>query len=119
MTENLEYERGHREGGIDARLAAYDLHFKDINGSIRDFTKEMGQLNSGMDGVRSDIRAILASLDAAERTRIATAQALKEQEEARRDKNTDSWTPLQRGMAVIAAVVGVVALVIAWYTAHR
>jgi hypothetical protein len=119
VTDNTDYDRGHREGGQDARMAAYDIHFRDINGSIRDFAKEMGELNSGVTGLRSDIRAILASMEAAERTRIATAAALKEQEEARRDKNTDSWTPLQRGLAVIAALVGVASLAIAWYATHH
>lgn len=118
-TDDTNYDRGHREGGIDALLSEHGLHLSRINGSLEKNADRMGEMVAGMATMSGDIRAIMDRLDAAERTRIATAAALKDQEDARRSKSEDTWTPLQRTLAVIGATVALGALIIAWYTLVR
>lgn len=113
------YERGHRQGSIDALLTEHGLHLSSINGSMDKTADKIGDLVQALNEVAGTQRAIIDRLDAAEATRIATAAALKEQEEARRDKSADAWTPLQRTIAVIGVIGVIGALVVGWLTLAR
>jgi hypothetical protein len=103
-----DYDRGHIAGGIDARLAEHDEHFRRINGSIENVAAELRQVNLSLQRL-ADQR--LADND----TVVATAAALKDAEEARRDKSERSWTPVARVAVVVSAVVAVVGVVLAIY----
>lgn len=54
--------------------------------------------------------------NAEEAKKIALALALKEADETRRNQSEQSWTPIQRFMAVLACVVGAVSLGIYFYS---
>jgi hypothetical protein len=43
-------------------------------------------------------------------TRVATATALKDAEDVRRDKSEQRWTPVQRVIALIAAIASAVVI---------
>ena len=110
--EEGAYGRGHQAGEIAARLADHDRHFAKINGSINDLAREMHAVALGMQR--------LADSAAADRdTVITTAKALKEAEEARRDKTEQSWSPLARLLAVLVAVATVAGTAAALYAASR
>jgi DNA anti-recombination protein RmuC len=96
-----DYERGHLAGEIAARLADHDRHFEKINGSMERVATELHALNLNVQSLADQAKA-----DAV--TRVATAQALKDAEEARRNKDEQAWSPITRLFAVIAAI-GVVA----------
>jgi hypothetical protein len=113
---NPEYTRGHREGGQDARMAAYDIHFRSINGSVKDTGEALIALSSVVEGLRGDIRAIRDRMDAEASTRIATAQALKDQVDQKRDMSSDSWAPYSRWLTVVSVIVAVAAIAYAIYT---
>lgn len=51
--------------------------------------------------------------DADKKTAVALALALKEADETRRTKSEQTWTPFQRGIVIIGALVGVIGCVIA------
>jgi hypothetical protein len=106
MSESSQdaFDRGHLAGEIAARLAGHDQHFAAINGSLDKIAA----------GLASQTLADQARADAV--TRVATATALKDAEEARRDKGDQSWTPFQRAFAVVAAVA---AGVVIWATLFR
>jgi hypothetical protein len=98
-----DYDRGHIAGGVDARLAGHDVHFRTINGSIERLANEMHALTLAVQ--RLGDQAI--SRDA---TVVTTAAALKDAEDARRSAGTTSWAPwakLATGITAAAALVGV------------
>jgi hypothetical protein len=97
------YDRGHAAGEIAARLAGHDQHFTAINGSLADFAREMHDLTLAVQ--RLSDQAV--SRDA---TVIATAAALKDAEDARRDRSERSWSPLARFSLAIAAVGALVGI---------
>ena len=71
--------------------------------------------------VQEDITLTLSkNAEAEEAKKIALALALKEADETRRNQSEQSWTPIQRFMAVLASVIGVGGLAIYLYaTFHR
>jgi len=101
------YDRGHLAGEINARLAGHDQHFASINGSLADIANEMHGLKLAVQRLGDQ-----AASDAT--TRISTAAALKDAEEARRAKTDQSWSPWAKLIAVILALVAVVSLYVAW-----
>ena len=105
MNDTEAYDRGVAAGEIAQRLAGHDQHFATINGSMARLADEMHDL----------VLQVQRLGDAAESDRSTvktTALALKEAEDARRDKSTQHWTPFQRGIAAIgaaAAILGAIA----------
>lgn len=67
--------------------------------------------------VQEDLTLAL-SMDASaeEAKKIALALALKEADETRRNQSEQSWTPIQRFMAILASIVGAVSLAIYLYS---
>lgn len=99
--EKEAFERGEIAGRIEARLNGHDQHFAAINGSMASVAAEMHNLTLAVQGLRDQ-----AIADAA--TVLKTASALKDAEEARRDKSEQSWTPLTRAFAVIATIATII-----------
>lgn len=64
-----------------------------------------------------DITLSLSKDAAAEEAKkIALALALKEADETRRNQSEQTWTPVQRFMAVLSSLVALVSLVIYFYS---
>lgn len=93
VTEPDEYNRGK----IEERLASHDKHFEVINGSMKEVAENLAKLNLG-------IQRLIDSSAADRATVITTAQALKNADDARRDRGNAKWTPWQRLAAGIAAI---------------
>ena len=100
------YERGHIAGEIAARLAGHDKHFADINGSIEKLATRMHENTMA-------VQRLADQQVARDATVLTTAAALKDAEEARRDKTEQSWSPLTRAFAVLAAIATAVGLYLA------
>jgi hypothetical protein len=92
-------------GRIDARLGQMDRHFAAINGSVADTARELRQLTLAVQRLGDQAEASAATV-------IATAKALKEADEARRDKQESAWSPMQRALAVLAGLGVLVTLII-------
>lgn len=95
-----EFDRGHLAGKISERLDSHDKHFAAINGSLGDVARELHEMRLSVQ--RLGDQAI--SRDA---TVVTTAAALKDAEEARRDKTTQAWTPIAKALAILGAAIGV------------
>lgn len=93
-----DYALGVAAGRIAERLDGHDVHFADINGSIKDLTAETH-------GMRLDLQGLRDAADADRATVLVTAEALEKQERARRDQSESRWSPAAR----VIAVVGVIA----------
>src|ERR1017187_452029 len=96
---SVDYDRRR----VDERIAAHDRHFDMINGSLKDILANLSALNLGM-------QRLVDSAEADRATVITTAKALRDAEDARRDKGEARWSPVQRLAALLgslAAAVGV------------
>jgi hypothetical protein len=60
--------------------------------------------------------ALSKDAQAEEAKKIALALALKEADETRRNQSEQSWTPIQRFMAILASIIGAVTLAIYLYS---
>ncbi len=107
-----DYDRGHAAGGIEARLAQHDKHFAEINGSI-------GRVAVAMEKVFLELQRLSAQRDADTATAVTTAAALKDAEQARRDRSERSWTPVARAAVVTSALVALIGVVLAIYANTR
>lgn len=115
--EEDAYSRGHLAGEIAARLAGHDAHFAAINGHLAELVAEA---RSGRERHASETRDLVLAIQRLEQQAVAsaatvvtTAAALKDAEEARRTQTEQSWSPIQRLLAVLgtaAAVVGTAAV---------
>ena len=103
MAESEAYDKGLEAGKVLQRLDGHDLHFARINGSLESVSKEMHALTLAVQ--RLGDQAV--SRDA---TVITTAKALKDAEDARRDKTEQSWSPLTRLSLVLGVLVSLTIL---------
>jgi len=70
--------------------------------------------------VQEDITLTLSkNAEAEEAKKIALALALKEADETRRNQSEQSWTPVQRFMAILASIIGAVSLALYLYSIVR
>lgn len=102
--EGAEYDRGHdaghEAGKIDARLSGHDKHFAAINGQLVRVADELA-------GLRLAVQRLGDQAVARDATVVTTAAALKDAEEARRDKTEQSWSPVSRIVAILSGLAGV------------
>lgn len=104
--EQAAYVRGTDAGRIEQRLATYDRHFETINGSVQSTARQLESLTLAIQRLGDQMRANAATV-------VATAEALKAAEEARRAKTEQSWSPVQKALAVVAGAAALVGLVVA------
>lgn len=110
VTENgSQYDRGVAAGEISQRLKEHDQHFSKINGSIErqveTNTRLRTELTESIATLTLAIQRMSDAMTANEATVIKTAAALKDAEEARRDRSETSWSPLTR----LSLVIGIIA----------
>jgi hypothetical protein len=84
-------------------LAGHDKHFASINGSLADIANEMH-------GLTLAVQRLGDQAEAAAKTVVTTAAALKAADDARRSRSESSWSPWQKAIAVLLAAVAVVGL---------
>lgn len=107
------FARGQASGKVDARLEGHDDHFHRINGSIDRLASAAEQQAHGIQALILVVQRLTDKIDASDVRVIATAKALREAEDARRDKNEQGWSPLARwstGIGILVAVVGLAVL---------
>jgi hypothetical protein len=107
-----DYDRGHLAGGIEERLSSHDRHFVAINGSLERIADEMHAMAMAIQRLADQSIA-----DAA--TRVTTAAALKDADEARRITQDQNWSPVSRAIALVGAAVAVASLVLGAYLALK
>ena len=114
-----DYDRGHAAGAIAERLASHDKHFAAINGQLADIHKEMqkNRLELQRQGDRAAARAAVVDATALALLNAETARRQKtdQAENDRRAQADQSWSPWAKLLAVLggmAAVAGVVAVLI-------
>ena len=104
MTE--EYERGKIQGRTDNRLDDHDVHFAKINGSVEGLRDEVAKLALA-------IQRLIDQGVANAATVVTTASALKDADQARRDKATQTWSPFAKTVTVLGVVIAGLGLYLA------
>jgi hypothetical protein len=100
VTENgRDFDRGVAAGEISQRLKEHDQHFAKINGSMERVANELVKQTLA-------IQRMSDAMTANEATVLKTAAALKDAEEARRDRTETRWSPLTRLGIVVGILVG-------------
>jgi hypothetical protein len=114
-TAKEAFDRGETAGQIAERLAGHDRHFAAINGSLERIANEMHAMSLTQQALSTaltnGLRQIADQQTERDRTVLTTAKALKDAEEARRDKTEQSWSPFQRLFAVLGALAAVAAVI--------
>ena len=111
--QQTEYERGIAAGQVLARLDNHDQHLANINGSMEHVAAEMVKLNAGYTNLLLSIQRLGDAADSDRATVVTTATALEKADAARRDKSTIRWSPIERLIGILFAVVALIGLV-AW-----
>lgn len=115
MTETSDYERGHKQGGVEEQISEHGRRLDKINGTIVDFTRALNEqkvdITKAMGRLELAIQRLGDQAEANAATAIVTARALKDAEEARRAKAEQSWTPIGKMIAALGAVAAIATVV--------
>ena len=114
MPEGADYKRG----VTDRRLDGHDEHFARINGSIADTGKSVDGLRGSVDRLAMQVQRLADAADADRAKAVALATGLKDADEARRNTETQRWSPLTRLGVILGAVAAGIAIV-AFALAHH
>jgi hypothetical protein len=123
MTETPQeaYDRGDAAGRIAQRLDGYDQHFRIINGSIEKSAVAIHELAMEVqrlaDQAVADAKEREKTAAALEKSRRETAEAVESERAARADRAATAWTPLARGMTLLAALATLLGI-IGWFKGH-
>lgn len=135
-----EYERGLKEGRVEARLDGHDARFDKINGSIDRFSQSHENLakavSVGLEKLAAEIRKMQAeahardlAVDVAAKTLAAETERRRVEEEGKRLQRAEDLEVAPRkwsvrgvkfGIAVgcVSVIVGLT-VVLSFYLAHR
>ncbi len=100
---DTEYSRGREAGTTETRLEGHDDRLNAINGNISRFAEEMADVKLLLQSVKDTVRS---GTEAA----LATAAALDKAESARLKKAEESWDPMTKLFAIVAAISSAVAI---------
>lgn len=104
------------EESVPVILARMEGKINGIDYKVTDLGNRLGKVEDRVT-VQENLTLILSQdAKAEEAKKIALALALKEADETRRNQSEQSWTPIQRFMAILASVVGAVSLAIYLYS---
>jgi len=107
-------ESSYRKGVVDRTLVDYGAHLERINGSQERTAAALDVLVGKMNAIEMAVQGLRDEMASAQRTVVATADALAKAEEARRqadkqkrDASDHRWTPMARILAVIGSLVAI------------
>ena len=110
-----DFERGHIAGVIAARLAGHDAHLAVINGHLAVMASQLTASTMAIqrlaDQAEADAQTRVTTAAAVEKARKEAAGALESERLVRRERSELTWTPMSRGLAVLAGL-GVIASII-------
>lgn len=90
-----------------------------INDRVTDLGPRVGKLEDRAKALEDVTLGLSKDAAAESKEKIALALALKEAEEARRNQSEQTWTPVQRVVAVIVGLGAATALAIQYYSIIR
>lgn len=97
-------------------LARMEGKLDRVQDRVMDLVPRVGKLEDRADALENLTLILSKNADAEEAKKIALALALKEADETRRNQSEQSWTPIQRFMAILASTIGAVSLALYFYS---
>lgn len=110
-TTQEAFDRGHTAGEIAEQLRRHENHLAKINGSTEKTAVALVALNDTQQQMALQLQRLGDQMESSARTVVATAAALKEADEARRNADDRSWSPFARAFAAVAALAAVATIV--------
>jgi hypothetical protein len=101
---------------IPVVLARMEGKLDRVNDKVDNIVPRVGKLEDRVDALENDTLVLTKNAEAEEAKKIALALALKEADETRRNQSEQTWTPIQRFMAVLASAGALAALVIQYFS---
>lgn len=101
---------------VDVVLARMDGKLDRVFDKVVDVIPRVEKLEGRTDVLESVTLVLTKNAEAEEAKKIALALALREADENRRNQSEQSWTPIQRFMAVLGGIGVATALVIQFYS---
>lgn len=99
-------------------LARMEGKIDGIQDKVGDLVLRIAKVEDRQHDHEAKIQTLALDAKAEEAKKIALALALKEAEETRRTQSEQSWSPIQRFMAILGSAVAVVTLLIYFYSIH-
>ena len=100
-------------------LARMEGKLDRVQDQIGYLVPRVGRLEDRVDALENDTLVLTKNAEAEEAKKIALALALKEADETRRNQSEQTWTPIQRFMAILGGLGVASALVIQFYSMAR
>jgi hypothetical protein len=97
-------------------LARIDGKLDLLNYRVADLIPRVGKVEDRVKALEDLTLTLSKNAEAEEAKKIASAAALKEADDLRRNQSERSWTPIQRFFAAVGAIGVIVALVIQFYS---
>jgi hypothetical protein len=101
---------------IPVVLARMEGKLDRVNDKVDNIVPRVGKLEDRVDALENDTLVLTKNAEAEEAKKIALALALKEADETRRNQSEQTWTPIQRFMAILASGGALAALVIQYFS---
>jgi hypothetical protein len=101
---------------VPVMLARMEGKLDLVNVRVNDLIPRVGAIESRLTAQEILTLSLSKDAEAEEAKKIALALALKEADETRRNQSEQSWTPIQRFMAILASIVGAVSLALYFYS---
>jgi hypothetical protein len=111
------FDRGHTAGEIAEQLRRHEDHLAKINGSTEKTAQALVALGETQQQMALQLQRLADQAASDARTRVATATALKDADEARRNLDDQRWSPFARVFAVVAGLAAATS-VAAWVWAQ-
>jgi multidrug resistance efflux pump len=108
--DQSEYDRGVAAGQVLARLDSHDQHLSKINGSMDIVAHELKTLNM-------NVQRMNDAADADRAKAVVVADALDKADAARDKAAVRRWTPIERLIGMLFALVSLASLA-AWLVVH-
>lgn len=109
-TTQEAFDRGHTAGEIAEQLRRHENHLAKINGSTEKTAVALSALNDTQQQMALQLQRLADQMQSSAKTVIATAAALKDADEARRNADDQSWSPYARAFAAVAALAAVASI---------
>jgi len=100
------YAHGRESGNIEARLRSSEERLDAVNGHLADVANQLRIVGLALQGLAD-------RFDAAAATTIATAAALEKDNVARREKEKEAWSPMQKLIAIVGGLSAMAAILLA------
>jgi hypothetical protein len=117
-TPREAFERGQVAGEVNTRLGGHDDHLARVNGHLSEIAIQLKTFTMVQQEILLKLQQVVDGIAADRTTMVATAKALKESGEQRREvdnevraKQDQRWSPLAR-VGVAAGIIGVIATIV-------